>query len=134
MTHEPFPAEELQQRVSRVRAALDGQNLDGILISVPESIYYLTGLDHWGFFAAHVLVVNRGGEMALVCRAMEGITVQNQVTNANFYGHKDHEELSDHVLKAMTDIGLRGGRVGIEKRSLFLTPRHPNKIPARGPE
>ena len=50
---------------------------------------------------------------------MERITVENQVTNANFYGHKDHEELSDYVLQAMKDLGLAGARVGLEKRSLF---------------
>ncbi|EEE45987.1 M24 family metallopeptidase [Roseibium alexandrii] len=124
----PFPQEELARRVARACAALSVNGLDGILISVPESIYWLTGLDHWGFFAAHVLVVNRNGEMALVCRAMEQITVDNQVRNAAFYGHKDHEELSDYVLKAMADLGLKGGRVGIEKRSLFLTPRHAERI------
>lgn len=124
----PFPEQELARRVARARRALSANGLDGILISVPESIYWLTGLDHWGFFAAHVLVLNADGKMALVCRAMEQITIDNQVRNATFYGHKDHEELSDHVLKAMDDLGLKGGRVGIEKRSLFLTPRHAERI------
>ncbi|MEM9631798.1 MAG: Xaa-Pro peptidase family protein [Pseudomonadota bacterium] len=126
----PFPAEELQLRVLRARKALSDHDLDGILISVPESIYWLTGLDHWGFFAAHVLVLNRNGEMALACRGMEKITVDNQVRNAAFYGHEDNEELSDYVLKAMVDLGLVGRRVGIEKRSLFLTPRHAELIQA----
>lgn len=124
----PFPAEELQARVDRARKALSDNGLDGILISVPESIYYLTGMDHWGFFAAHVVIMNRNGEMALACRAMEKITYDNQVSNASFYGHKDHEELSDYVHQAMKDLGIMGGRVGIEKRSLFLTPRHAERI------
>ena len=127
-TIRPFPASELKQRLQRACAALSQNSLDGILISVPESIYWLTGLDHWGFFAAHVLVLNRNGEMALCCRAMERITVRNQVENAAFYGHQDHEELSDTVLKAVADLGLKGGRVGLEKRSLFLTPRHAELI------
>jgi len=129
LTNNPaFPPEELQRRVSRACQVLADNKLDGILISVPESIYYLTGLDHWGFFAAHVLVLNRNGEMGLACRAMEQITFDNQVSNARFYGHKDHEELSDYVHQAMKDLGLKGGRVGIEKRSLFLTPRHAERI------
>lgn len=126
----PFPETELAARVGRAIEALKASNLDGILISVPESIYWLTGMDHWGFFAAHVLVLNRDGEMGLACRAMERITFENQVTNAGFYGHLDHEELSDYVLRAMADLGLTGGRVGIEKRSLFLTPRHAERIQA----
>ncbi|MER8438843.1 Xaa-Pro peptidase family protein [Mesorhizobium sp. M1312] len=124
----PFSKDELDRRTSNALKALTENNLDGILIAVPENIYYLTGLDHWGFFAAHVLVLNQSGEMALCCRAMERITVENQVQNARFYGHKDHEELSDHVHQAMKDLGLLGARVGIEKRSLFLTPRHAERI------
>ncbi|WP_418595537.1 M24 family metallopeptidase [Ponticoccus sp. (in: a-proteobacteria)] len=128
MINKPFPQQELQERVARARTVLERNDLDGILISVPESIYYLTGMDHWGFFAAHVLILNRDGKMGLACRAMEKITFDNQVENATFYGHKDHEELSDYVHQAMKDLGLWGGRVGIEKRSLFLTPRHAERI------
>ena len=124
----PFPKDELDQRIAKVRHALAVNNIDGIAIAVPENIYYLTGLDHWGYFAAHVLVLNRDGEMALCCRAMERITVDNQVTNADFYGHKDHEELSDYVHQAIKDLGLSGARVGVEKRSLFLTARHAERI------
>lgn len=123
-----YPKAELDLRLANARKVLSDHNLDGLLISVPENIYYLTGLDHWGFFAAHVLVLNRNGEMGLCCRAMERITVENQVQNAKFYGHKDHEELSDYVHQAMKDLGLMGARVGIEKRSLFLTPRHAERI------
>jgi Xaa-Pro dipeptidase len=128
MTHDVFPEMELKSRLAAATQVLANNNLDGLLISVPENIYYMTSLDHWGFFAAHVLVLNRDGEMALCCRAMEKITVDNQVSNARFYGHKDHEELSNHVHQAMKDLGLSGARVGIEKRSLFLTPRHAERI------
>lgn len=129
MTHTaPFPKDELDRRIAKARNALVERNLDGVVIAVPENIYYLTGLDHWGFFAAHILILNRDGRMALSCRAMERITVENQVTNATFYGHKDHEELSDYAHLAMKDLGLAGGRVGIEKRSLFLTARHAERI------
>lgn len=123
-----FPPEELERRLKRASSVLADNGLEGILITVPENIYWLTGLDHWGFFATHVLVLNQDGEMALVCREMERITVENLVHNASFYGHKDHEELSDYVLKAITSLGLKGSCIGIEKRSLFLTPRHAERI------
>ncbi len=123
-----FPDSELRERLDKVRAAMAERELDGLLISVPENLYYLTGLDHWGFFACHVLIVPCDGEMALACRAMERVTFENQVSNARFYGHKDDEELSDYVAKAIFDMGLAEGRLGIEKRSLFLTPHHAEGI------
>ncbi len=46
-----FPADELAGRLERVRFAMAEAGLDGLIVAVPENIYYLTGLDHWGFFA-----------------------------------------------------------------------------------
>ena len=123
MSFEIFPEEELEQRLASVRQVMKQRGLDALLVSVPENIYYLTGLDHWGFFACHVLVVPLEGRMALTCRAMERITVENQVSNADFHGHGDTEELSDYVLGILAARGLSGARLGIEKRSLFMTPR-----------
>lgn len=132
--HAPFPKKELDHRIDRVKATLSEQNLDGIVIASPENIYYLTGMDHWGFFAAHVLVVNQDGEMALACRAMEKITFDNQVKNARFYGHQDHEELADYVVQAMKDLGLAGSRVALERRSLFLHLHHAEGIQSKAPK
>ncbi len=123
-----FPAEELASRLQRVRHAMAASELDGLIVSVPENIYYLTGLDHWGFFACHILVVPRDGRPILVARAMERITVENQVANAEFLGHADDEELSDYVVRALQSLGLAAARLGMEKRSLFLTPRHAERI------
>ncbi len=123
MQHNVFPPAELEQRLAKTRQAMQDSGLDALVVSVPENIYYLTGLDHWGFFACHVLVVPLQGSMALACRAMERITVENQVDNAEFYGHADTEELADYVINILADRGLSSARLGIEKRSLFMTPR-----------
>ena len=123
-----FPAEELAARLENVRMAMAMRELDCLIVSVPENIYYLTGLDHWGFFACHVLIVPRDGRPILIARAMERITVENLVANADFHGHADSEELSDYVVRALKSLGLATARLGMEKRSLFLTPRHAERI------
>ena len=73
-----FPDRELKQRLATLRQIMRDRDLDALIVSVPENIYYLTGLDHWGFFACHVLIVPLEGALALTCRAMERITVENQ--------------------------------------------------------
>lgn len=123
MANEVFPEKELNQRLESVRRRMRNLDLDALIVSVPENIYYLTGLDHWGFFACHVLVVPVEGALALTCRAMERITVENQVSNAEFYGHGDTEELADYVTRILAERGLCSAKLGIEKRSLFMTPR-----------
>ena len=123
MANETFPRVELEVRLGAVRALMRERGFDGIVVTVPENIYYLTGLDHWGFFACHALLVPLEGEMGLMCRAMERITVENQVNNAEFFGHADTEEPSDYIVKMIDARGLDKACLGLEKRSLFLTSR-----------
>ena len=97
ITH-AFPKEELVNRLGLVRTEMKKNNLDAILISVPENIYYLTGLDHWGYFAPTVLIVSMDDDLVLITREMEKVVIRNQVRNAtfillitcciNFFNHK----------------------------------------------
>jgi len=120
-THRPFPDDELNARLAAVRARMRERGLDGLIVAVPENIYYLTGLDHWGFFACHLLIVPADGELIVTGRAMEGGTVANQVTNARFEGHADTDDPGDFFAGVIKRAGLGDARLGIEKKSLFLT-------------
>ena len=131
--HSVFPKKELEQRLLNVRSELVSSNLDGIVIAIPENIYYLTELDHLGFFACHLLVVPREGEMILVCRAMEKITFENQVKNALFFGHADHEDPADYIVSALSELKLLNSKIGIESKSLFLTSRLAELIKSKTP-
>ena len=83
--HEPFPAHELESRLAAVCKLIAEWRLDGLIVAVPENIYYLTGLAHWGFFVCHILIVSPDGEPLIAARAMEGPTVANQVRNTQLY-------------------------------------------------
>ena len=132
--HNVFPAEELNQRLSNVRSHMVEAKVDGVVITIPENIYYLTELDHWGFFACHLLVVPREGAMILVCRAMERITIENQVKNVRFFGHADHEDPADYIVSALSELNLLNSCIGMEKNSLFLTARLAESIQAKTPK
>lgn len=94
-----FSDEELAARVAAVRVEMDVRDLDLLMLSTPENIYYLTGLDHWGYFAPHILLVPPSGEMVLITRAMERVTIDNQVRNALFEGHSDSETAADLAVR-----------------------------------
>ncbi|GMG83718.1 Xaa-Pro peptidase family protein [Paralimibaculum aggregatum] len=128
-----FPPEDYADRLARLRAAMAAAGLDALVVAVPENICWLTGLDHWGFFACHMLLVPREGEMLLVARAMERITVAAQVLNAGFRGHADGEDPALHAAEGLTELGLAEARLGIELASLFLTPRIADSLRARLP-
>ena len=126
--HEPFPSKELQARLDAVRARMREHRLEGLVVALPENIYYLTGLDHWGFFACHILIVPLDGELVISARAIEGPTVANQVRNARFTGYADTEDAGTFFADALKREGLGGARLGIEKKSLFLTAHIAEKL------
>lgn len=119
----PFPPEELEQRLGRVRAQLRAQGLDAALISSPENIYYLTGLDHWGFFAPHLLLVPAEGQLWLITRAMEAPTVVAQAPQVAHAGYRDDEQPGAHTAGVLNELGLGVGAIGLEQEALFLPPR-----------
>jgi Xaa-Pro dipeptidase len=110
---------EYAARVAALRREMRRRELDLALLSAPENIYYLTGLDHWGYFAPHILIVPAAGEPVLVTRAMEQVTVANQVRTAAFVGHSDSETAADGALRVLGTIRERR-RIGIESWSSGL--------------
>lgn len=118
-----FPEEEFAARREKLGAAMAAAGLDGLVVSTPENIFYLTGLDHQGFFALHLLIVSAAGEMTLIARAMERITVADQVSGAGFVGYADNEDPALVACAVLSDLGLAAGRIGVEKHSLFFPPR-----------
>ena len=132
--HEPFPQKELAERLEAVRTQMHEHQLDGLIVTIPENIYYLTGLDHWGFFACHVLIVPLSGELVIAARAMEGPTVSNQVRNARFLGHSDTEDAGEFFASVVKSEGLGGARLGLEKKSLFLTAYIAEKLTENLPD
>jgi Xaa-Pro dipeptidase len=118
-----FPDEEFAARRAKLCAAMGVAALDGLVVSTPENIFYLTGLDHQGFFALHLLIVTATGEMTLIARAMERVTVEDQVTGARFVGYADDEDPARVACAVLSAHRLAAARIGVEKHSLFFPPR-----------
>lgn len=117
-----FPRREYDRRLSNVRARMAEQQLDAILVTKPENIYYLTGLNHQGFFAFHLLLVPITGKTTLVTRAMEHATVEDQVKDSRFVGYTDNVGPVEVLTKLLEETGLQAARLGIEKESLCFPP------------
>src|SRR5690349_25061917 len=112
MMHDnPFSDAEIARRLGAVRAGLVERGFDGAVVAAPENVFYLTGLDHWGYFAPHLLIVPPDGTPVLVTRAMERVSVEKQVRNAEFRGHSDSETAADMAARVLKDRGLAGKRL-----------------------
>ncbi len=115
----PFPREELDRRLDRVRRRMEELRIDACVVTSPENIFYLTGLDHFGYFAPHLLVVPRENDPRLVVRQMEHVAVEAMLTNARFVGYLDHESPADHVIHQIREMKLDAGRLAMERRTMF---------------
>jgi Xaa-Pro aminopeptidase len=115
MMHDnPFSDAEIVRRLGAFRAELARRQLDGAVVAAPENVFYLTGLDHWGYFAPHLLIVPLDGRPVLVTRAMECVSIEKQVRSAEFRGHSDSETAADMAARVLRDLGLAGRRLGLE--------------------
>lgn len=99
-----FSRGEYEGRLASVRSRMGVQGIDLLLVSTPENICYLTGLDDWGFFAPVMLVTPANGEPVVVTRANKEATVANQVTVARFEGHSDSETVADGVARVLAEL------------------------------
>src|SRR5947208_9260006 len=99
MHDNPFSDGEVDNRLNAFRDHLVDRRLEAAIVAAPENVFYLTGLDHWGYFAPHLLIVPLNGRPVLVTRAMEKVSVEKQVRAADFRGHPDSETAADMAVR-----------------------------------
>jgi Xaa-Pro dipeptidase len=114
MFDNPFSDAEIARRLRRVCAELELRGLDAAIIASPENVIYLAGLDHWGYFAPHLLLVPLDGQPVLVTRAMEKVSVEKQARAACFRGHPDSETAADMMARLLREQKLENKAVGLE--------------------
>jgi len=96
--------------------------LAALAVAAPESVYYLLGLDHLGYFAFTLLIVPRDGLPVLVTREMERPTVAAQVRDCSHQVFADGEDPADVVLAALASATAPGQLVGLERQTMFFPP------------
>jgi Xaa-Pro dipeptidase len=115
----PLAADEHADRVTATRRAMAQQGLDVLCLTGPEDIYYLTGLDHQGYFAFTMLVVPATGQPVIVTRHMEATTMRVQIPQVRHQAYRDFEDPADAVLtvlRAQPDAA----RVGVDQAGMWF--------------
>jgi Xaa-Pro dipeptidase len=118
-----FDKTEFEARRSRVLEEMARRRLDALLLFAPESHYWLTGYDTFGYCFFQCLVLMRSGALTLLTRSadfrqarhtslIEEIVVWADQPNAN-----PAHQLRD----LLNDLGLLGGRIGAEYDTHGLT-------------
>jgi Xaa-Pro dipeptidase len=133
VTRSIFSVSEYAARVAAVRVAMRERGLDALLVTGPENIFYLTGLNHLGYFAFTALLLKTEGDCVLVTRAMERHTLAAQVPDCEHVPFDDGEDPAQAVARAVNSSGLGRGSIGVEKGKMSFPIRVWEGVVARVP-
>ncbi len=120
-----FSTDEFDARKARAVLALDGRGLDAILMFAPESHFWLTGYDTFGFALFQCMILTASGDVHLLTRAPDWRQAQQTSILDDDHIHiwKDIEGVNPatSLVQLVQSLGLAGKSVGIETKTPGLT-------------
>lgn len=116
----PFGPEEFEGRILRLREVMARDGLAAMVFAGPENIYYLTGLNHGGYFAFTGLVVPATGAPRIVARAMEATTIAVQIPQCVHEAFADYERPGEALARAVHALVSTGDQVAVETGAMFF--------------
>jgi Xaa-Pro dipeptidase len=109
-------------RVAALREQMAALELTAVAVASPENIYYLTGLDHLGYFSFTLLVVPLAGPPILITREMERPTIRAQVPHCGHVTFADGADPAEAVLSVLRQEVPTGQTFALEEGAMFFPP------------
>jgi Xaa-Pro dipeptidase len=127
-----FDRNEYDARMARLRAEMAARGLDGMLLFAPDSHFWLTGYDTFGFCFFQVLIVGRG-EPALLTRSADLRQARETSTIADIRLWRDGAGVdpTEALPALLAELGLSGARLGVETDTHGLTAMNGDRLRAR---
>jgi Xaa-Pro dipeptidase len=115
-----FPPSEFNARIDKVRDAMSRQGIDALLVTSPENIYYLIGLNHQGYFSFTLVLLPLDGHPLLVARAMEHATLSAQAPSCEHVAYDDDDDPADVVAAVIERSTASSAILGLERGGMFF--------------
>jgi len=127
-----FPPDEYAARAARLRAAMAERGLDAMLLFAPESHFWLTGYDTFGFCFFQVMIVG-AGEPVLLTRSADLRQAQltSTVTDVRVWRDGAGVDPTTELPALLAERGLTGARLGVETDTHGLTALNGRRLAAR---
>ncbi|MEL7463064.1 MAG: Xaa-Pro peptidase family protein [Pseudomonadota bacterium] len=129
-----FTPEEFEERRAKVRAAMAERGLDAMLLFAPESQYWATGYDTFGFCFFQCLVIDQEGEFLLTRSAdLRQARLTSTLADDEIRIWKDQAgaDPTADLADLLAARGLAGKRLGIETDTQGLTAKWGMAMQAR---
>jgi len=115
-----FSKSELAGRVKLARRELVDRNIDVLLVTGPENIFYLTGQQTPGYYTYQVLLLPVDAEPVFIIRQLE---FNNLVANSfleQIYPYSDDADPVNVTVDVISKLGWENKRLAIDERGWFL--------------
>src|SRR5690242_20585698 len=118
-----FERSEFTTRIERTLAAMVAQELDGMLLFVQESMYWLTGYDSFGYCFFQCLVLRNDGRSALLTRAPDLRQARHTslIEDVRIWVDRGDAHPAAQLRELLVELGLGNRRLGIEYDTHGLT-------------
>ena len=118
-----FAPEELAARRAAACGAMDARGIAGMLLFKPESMYYLTGYDTFGFCFFQGLWLGRDGDMTLLTRAPDLRQARHTsvIEDIRVWVDEAGSNPAEGLRRMVAGHGGAGERVGVELDTYGLT-------------
>ncbi|GAB4182293.1 MAG: Xaa-Pro peptidase family protein [Thalassobaculales bacterium] len=127
-----FSREEFAARQVATRRAMVEAGLDGLLMFRQESMYYLTGYDSFGFVYFQCLVLTADGRLVLLTRAPDLRQARHTsvIEDIRIWVDREGASPAGELRAILEELGLAGGRLGVEWEAYGLTARNGRRLEA----
>ncbi|MEM1382110.1 MAG: Xaa-Pro peptidase family protein [Pseudomonadota bacterium] len=130
-----FTEDEFAGRVARTRAAMAERGLDALLLFAPESHYWLTGYDTFGFCFFQCMVISEREPVLLTRSAdLRQAQLTSTVKDIRIWRDAEGADPSTDLVALLTEMGLAGRRLGWETRTHGLTHQNGARVAAQLPD
>jgi ectoine hydrolase len=127
LLHLPFEPEEYEERLDKVRRAMDARGIDVLIATDPSNMAWLTGYDGWSFYTHQAVVVTLDEPPRWWGRAMDtkGAFRTVYMGRESIIGYPDHLVQSDfehphtHLAEVLADLGRSRSTIGVEMDNYY---------------
>jgi Xaa-Pro dipeptidase len=120
-----FDDAEFAARQARAAKAVGAAGLDAMLLFAPESQYWLTGYDTFGFAMFQCMVLTAKGDIHLLTRMPDRIQALRTSTlgeeQIHVWPQYEGSNPAEHLRNLLCDLGLAAARLGYESETAGLT-------------
>ena len=127
-----FDSAEFDARKRRTQQALIEAGLDGLLAFKPETQYWLTGFDTFGYVFFQCLYFGVDGRTMLLTRApdLRQARLTSDIADVRIWEDLEDASPADQLREVLAEFGLKGARLGVETETYGLTARNGRRLEA----